>query len=84
MATAKQRSMSATVAAHAMHSQGKTNTAPGRQVFMSRFEQQVDPDGKLDPRTRAIRAEHARKAYFTRLSLRASQARAKRSAKEKP
>lgn len=79
MATPTQRSMAATVAAHAMHAQGKTNTTAGRQVFMSRFEHQVDPDGKLDPRTRAIRAAHARKAYFTNLSLKASRARSERA-----
>jgi hypothetical protein len=52
---------------------------------MSRFEQQVDPEGKLDERTRAIRAEHARKAHFTSLALKSSKARAaKRSGKDKP
>jgi hypothetical protein len=50
-------------------------TAPAREKFLDRFERQVDPDGVLDPQERGIRAEHARKAYFTRLSLKAAEAR---------
>jgi hypothetical protein len=50
-------------------------TAPGRQAFLDRFEREVDPDRVLDPRERGIRAEHARKAYFLRLSLKAAEAR---------
>ncbi|HEV2779108.1 MAG TPA: hypothetical protein VGX25_06855 [Actinophytocola sp.] len=53
-------------------------TAPARAAFLDRFEREVDPDGQLDPRERGIRAEHARKAYFTRLSLRSAKARARR------
>jgi hypothetical protein len=52
-------------------------TAPARAAMLAKFEAQVDPDGTLDPAERAIRAEHARKAYFTRLSLRSVQARRK-------
>lgn len=44
-------------------------TAPARAAAMERFEKQVDPDGVLPPRERAIRAEHARKAYMQRLAL---------------
>jgi len=50
-------------------------TAPARQAALDRFEQQVDPSGTLDPAERARRAEHARKAYFTRLALKSAQAR---------
>lgn len=45
---------------------------------MDRFERQVDPDGVLDPRERALRSEHARKAYFADLALRSARARAHR------
>ena len=50
-------------------------TATARQAFLNRFEKQVDPEGVLDPAERARRAESARKAHFTRLALRSSQAR---------
>lgn len=50
-------------------------TAPARQAFIERFERQVDPDGTLDPRERAVRAEHARKAHYTRLALKSAQSR---------
>ena len=50
-------------------------TAPARKAALERFEREVDPDGTLDPQTRAQMAESARKAYFTRLALRSHQAR---------
>ncbi len=52
-------------------------TAPARQAFDGRFEREVDPDGTLPPEERARRAEHARKAYFTRLALASAKARRK-------
>lgn len=52
--------------------------AKARSVFMDRFEKQVDPEGKLDPKERAFRAEHAKKAYFAGLALKAAQARRRR------
>jgi len=55
-------------------------TAPARQAFLDRFERQVDPDGVLSVQERGIRAEHARKAYFTRLALLSAKARRRRSA----
>lgn len=54
-------------------------TAPGRKAALERFERQVDPDGTLSPAERARRAEHARKAYFTRLALKSAQARRRRA-----
>jgi hypothetical protein len=51
-------------------------TAPARTAFLDRFEKQVDPDGILTLEERARRAEHARKAYFQRLALASSKARA--------
>jgi len=38
-----------------------------RQAFLKRFERQVDPDGKLPPEERALRAEHALRAYMLQL-----------------
>jgi len=69
------RALRARLAAHALHAQGGTNTAPARKAFLDRFDRQVDPDGTLDPAVRAKRAEHARKAYFLALALKSAQAR---------
>ena len=46
--------------------------------MLDKFEQQVDPDGKLSPAERAKRAEFARKAHFKRLALKSAQARRRR------
>jgi hypothetical protein len=69
------RALRARLAAHALHAQGGTNTAPARKAFLDRFDRQVDPDGTLEPAVRAKRAEHARKAYFIALSLKSAKAR---------
>lgn len=58
-------------------------TAPARKAFLDRFEKQVDPDGVLAPDERARRAEAARKAYFAKLALASSKARAARAAARK-
>lgn len=75
--TPKERVLRARLAAHVQHSKGRTNTAPAREAFLSRFEKEVDPDGKLDPAERARRAEHALKAHMTRLALKSAKARRK-------
>lgn len=54
--------------AHSRHS-GEEMTAPARRAFMARFEREVDPEGVLDPVERSRRAEHAKRAYFSRLAL---------------
>lgn len=54
-------------------------TAAARQAALDRFEREVDPDGVLPPAERARRAEHARKAYFTRLALASAKARRNRA-----
>jgi len=51
-----------------------------RAAFLARFDREVDPDGTLDPAERARRAEHAKRAYFLRLSLRSAQVRRARAA----
>ena len=71
------------MAAHALHagvSDAAAHTAPARTAFLTRFEREVDPAGVLDPRERARRAEHARKAYFLRLALASAHARGGRRA----
>lgn len=79
------RAMVARIAAHERWSRVEDRhaaLAPARKAFADRFEREVDPEGKLDPRERAIRAEHARKAYFTRLALKSAQARRKKAKRE--
>lgn len=78
--TPEQRRLRARVGAYAQHAKYDTRetTAKARQIFLERFERQVDPDARLDPRERARRAEAARRAYFTSLALRSATARSRR------
>ena len=78
------RVLQARMAAHALHARVEdpaAHTAPAREVFLSRFERGVDPEGVLEPQERARRAEHARKAYFLRLAAESSKSRAKKRQK---
>jgi hypothetical protein len=82
-----QRAMRARMAAHHLHAgvhDPVAHTAPARAAFLSRFEREVDPEGLLDARERARRAEHARKAYFTRLALASAHARGVRRSAVRP
>lgn len=69
--------MRARVAAYALHARTdpRETTRAARGAFLARFEREVDPDGVLPQNERRRRAEAARKAYFTGLALRSSQAR---------
>ena len=77
-----ERTLHARMSAHRLHALGKTNTQPARDAFLARFEREVDPDCQLPPEERVRRAEHLRKAYFTRLAMKS--ARARRSAAKAP
>ncbi len=50
-------------------------TQPGREAFLRRFDDQVDPDRCLSPQERAKRAEAAKRAYFASLALKSARAR---------
>lgn len=81
--TPAERSLRSRLAAHASWartSDATARTEPGRQAMRDKFEREVDPDGTLPPEERARRAEHARKAHFTRLALKSAQARRARAA----
>ena len=67
------------IGAHAAHSRHDSTemTAKARETFLSRFEREVDPDGVLTPEERRRRAEHAKRAYFSRLALRSAEVRRK-------
>jgi hypothetical protein len=79
-----ERTLRARLAAHSLHSKRDSReiTTSGRAAFLARFELEVDPDGALDPEERRRRAEHARRAYFTRLALAAVEARRAKRATE--
>lgn len=55
-------------------------TAPARNAHRQKFEDQVDPDGLLDPVERAKRADFAYRAHMKRLALMSAKARRLRSA----
>lgn len=52
-------------------------TQPARDALLAKIEHQVDPDGRMDPVTRAKAVNNARSAYFRRLALLSAQARRK-------
>jgi hypothetical protein len=72
-----ERTLRARLAAHTMHARhdARETTANGRAAFLARFEAEVDPDSALPMEERRRRAEHARRAYFTRLALASAKAR---------
>lgn len=77
----EQRSLRSRMAAHALHARvtdPAAHTAPARMAFLDRFAQEADPDGVLAPAERARRAEHLRKAYFTKLAYASSRVRSQR------
>jgi len=81
--TPEQRSLRARMAAHARWSKAKDRAAElakARETFMSRFEQEVDPNGEMTPEARALAAESARKAYFARPAFKSATTRAARKA----
>lgn len=55
--------------------------APAREGFKSKFEREVDPDGLLDPRVRAVRADRARRAHMKRLALKSAEVRRRKASK---
>jgi hypothetical protein len=79
--TPSQRSQQARRAAHSSWARTPdptARTAPARQRFLSRFEREVDPEGKLPVVERLRRADHARRAYFAKLALQSSKTRSQK------
>jgi hypothetical protein len=58
-------------------------TAPARRAALARFENEVDPEGRLSASERARRAEHALRAHMTRLALRSAQVRRRRTSERR-
>jgi hypothetical protein len=81
--TPAERRLAGQVAAHrrwAFTTDRTTATAPARAGLYAKFERQVDPDGKLAPEERAIRAESLWKAHFAGMARKSIQARKRKSA----
>jgi hypothetical protein len=78
-----ERSLAARIAANeswAATPDRAARTAPARAAMLKKFEQEVDPEGVLDPAERARRAEYKRRAYFQRLALRSAKSRRRATA----
>ena len=75
--TPEERKLRARLGAHSLHANHDPTetTAQARSAFLSRFEDEVDPDRVLPEEERKRRIAHARKAYFTRLALQSARAR---------
>jgi hypothetical protein len=73
--TPSERSLRSRLAAHAMHARNDSRevTAKARETFRNSFYEQTDPTLPHEERLR--RAEHLRKAFYTRLALKSAQAR---------
>jgi hypothetical protein len=50
-------------------------TAKGRRASRERFERMVDPDGVLNPRERALRADKLERAHMLTMALRSAEVR---------
>lgn len=86
MSKTSEKSLISRAAAHsswARTSDRPARTSRGRQAFLDRFEQQVDPNGVLPPAERTLRAAHARKAYFSMLAAKSAAARRRRAAADR-
>lgn len=80
--TPSERTLRARIAANARWSREDRTEASDRQrsVLLKRFSDEVDPDGRLPQRERAIRAQNALQAHMLKLSFRAARARRERRA----
>jgi hypothetical protein len=77
----QERSTISSLGAHSLHAKydSRELTKNAREKFDARFEDEVDPDRVLPEAERLRRAEHARRAYFTRLALASAKARARKA-----
>jgi hypothetical protein len=57
----------------------ETMVGPAHRGFRARFERLVDPEGALDPRERAIRADRARRAHMLTLAARSAEDRKRKA-----
>ena len=79
--TPNERSIRGQIGALALHAQGRGNTGPARAKFLSRFEDEVDPNRVLPIAERQRRADLAKKLHFKRLALKSAMKRRKAKGK---
>lgn len=80
MLNAAQRTTRARAAAFARAAQydGREVTAAATAAQLARYDRLVDPEGKLPPEERSRRARAALRSHMASLSLKASQAKARK------
>lgn len=78
--TPSEKTLRARLAAHAKHAKHDSyaHAKKMRAGFDRRFLDEVDPDRVLPEEERLRRAQHARKAYFTKLAYKSARARSAR------
>ena len=84
--TPEQRVLRARMAAHARWAKERDPSAatqPGREAFLKRFIDEVDPERELPEPERIRRAEHARAAYMTRLAFESSRKRSEQKLRKR-
>lgn len=54
-------------------------TQPARDALERKFEREVDPDGLMDPLTKAKAVAAHRRAYFLRLAAKSAEARRRKA-----
>jgi hypothetical protein len=60
----------------------ETMVGPAHRGFRRRFERLVDPDNRLEPAERELRAERARRAHMLTLAAKSAAVRKKKDAAE--
>ncbi len=77
------RALRGRIGAYRLHATHDTMVVskPGRDAFLAKFYDQVDPDRTLPEAERERRATMARKAHMAALAYRSARSRSKRAAK---
>ena len=77
MLSATERQLRGRIGAYKMHATHDVHitSAPGRAAFESSFLRDVDPEGVLPLEERERRAQHLRRAHFTKLAFLSARAR---------
>tara|TARA_B100000315_G_scaffold210823_2_gene207315 strand:- start:181 stop:444 length:264 start_codon:yes stop_codon:yes gene_type:complete len=85
MLTPEERRLRAQIGAYSLHAKydSRQITEKARAAFMSRFENEVDPERILPEEERTRRADKAKSAHFRKMALRSSKSRKARAAKQK-
>lgn len=78
--TPAQRTLRASAAAHASWANTTdraARTEPARRAALAKFEDQVDPERKLEPEERTRRALSARRAHYRAMALKSARVRSR-------